>query len=333
MSTPKLKTTLLFDTALATSNLGDEIILECTKIGLSRLLDRTMNFRLATHIANYSAFQMLYKGKKMRSICLEADYKFICGTNCLVENLLHIRPQLSVNPFNAKLYKNVILVGVGKDSDYSEFKNKYTRHLYQSILSKQYKHSVRDENTKRMVESLGFKAINTGCPTLWGFDEQKCSLIPNSKQQNVVFSVSGYSDQLDRKKDIQMIHTLSKNYDKLYAWIQTTEDEKYLRSIIDVSKHKIQLICSLRKFSDVLKNADVDYIGTRLHGGVYALQHGVRSVIISIDQRAEGFHESNNLPILRRSDMDELEALINSSFETRIHVNRDAINEFVSQFE
>lgn len=203
----------------------------------------------------------------MTSICLDADYKFICGTNCLVENLLHFRPQLAVNLSNSVLYENSILVGVGKESAYETFKNRYTINLYKKILSDKYYHSVRDEATKHMLETIGKEAINTGCPTLWMFDEEKCSRIPKNKGNQVIFSVSGYSNQLDRKQDFKLINCLLQNYAKVYAWIQTTVDEGYLRSLIDLEKNNIELICSLSAFRKVLSKTTTDYIGTRLHGG------------------------------------------------------------------
>ena len=77
----------------------------------------------------------------------------------------------------------------------------------------------------------------------------------------------------------------------------------------------------------------MDYVGTRLHGGVFAMQNFCRSLIISIDHRAEGFHKTNNLPILRREEIpDRLESLINSEFATEIILNSEAIAEFKSQF-
>ena len=57
-----------------------------------------------------------------------------------------------------------------------------------------------------------------------------------------------------------------------------------------------------------------------------------RTIIISIDQRAEGFHESNNIPIVRRNEIEKLEDKINGIINTDIIVDFDAINEFLGQF-
>lgn len=322
---------LIFDTALGTSNQGDEIILKSCLDGLSPILSEAMTFRLATHIENYSSLQMLYPGKQLTQIAFDVDYKFICGTNLIMSNLKHIRPQFWVNLFNSKIYNNSVLVGVGRDSDFEVFDNFYTKKLYSRILSRDFIHSVRDNETKEVIESLGFKAINTGCPTLWSFDKEKCKRIPKTKGNNVVFSVSGYINQQDPYSDGQMIDCLLDNYETCYAWIQTTADEKYLNSLINIKESRIIPIYSLSKFSKVL-DGSCDYVGTRLHGGIFALQHDARSIIISIDERADGFSSSNNIPILKRENISFLDNYVNSSFNTEINVNRSAINEFISQF-
>jgi len=327
-----MKQILLFDTAINTSNLGDEIIYDDCKKGLSGILDNALVFRLGTHVSNYSAYQLLRKeDRKIERLCDWSDYKFICGTNLLSDNLKGVNPQWMLNPINARLYTDSILVGVGKISDYTE-PNRYTKKLYNKILSKKYKHSVRDEDAKRVLEDMGFSAINTGCPTLWGFTEEKCKAIPTKKAKNVVFSVSGYYKQRDPEKDKRLIGILKKNYEKCYLWVQTVIDEKYFNEIND-SKLEVTSIYSLNKYKEILSTGDVDYIGTRLHGGVYALQNGCRSLVISIDQRARGFHRDNNLPILERDEIEKLYDVLNSEWETNIIVDREAISEFLNQFQ
>ena len=323
-----MKQILMFDTAIATSNLGDEVILDGVKEGLKEILDNSLTFRLGTHIENWSPLK-IQRNWKAHVLCDKADYKFVCGTNCLTNDLKHKR-QWEVNNFNKILYKDCILVGVGRISDY-DMPTKYSQKLYNDILSKKYKHSVRDEGTKRVLEKMGFKAINTGCPTLWGFTDEKCSKIPKKKSKNVIISVSGYDDQSNKEKDQEMIDIINNNYKNVYAWIQTVSDEEYLKKLNNTENMKC--IYSLNKFAELCDNGNIDYVGTRLHGGVYAMQHNCRSIVISIDERARGFHESNNIPIIERDNIEQLDEMINSEFETKIKVNREAINEFISQFK
>ena len=90
---------------------------------------------------------------------------------------------------------------------------------------------------------------------------------------------------------------------------------------------------SLGALRQVLQSGNVDYVGTRLHGGIFAMQNYCRSVIISIDHRADGFFETNNLPVIPRRNVEsELEDRINSRFATGIRIDAEAIALFKSQF-
>ena len=328
-----MKQVLLFDTALNTSNLGDEIIYDDCKKGLSSVLDEALIFRMATHVVNYSSYQLIrMEDGKITRLCDWADYKFVCGTNLLTDKLWRVNPQWMVNPINARLYKDCILVGVGKISEYDK-PNRYTSNIYKKILSRKYKHSVRDSATKKVLNDLGFDAINTGCPTLWGFDRDKCAAIPTGKAENVIFTVSGYNKQRAPQQDKRMIQILKENYNKLYLWVQTVMDERYFKELMSDTPVEVTPIYSLNKYKEILLKGNVDYVGTRLHGGVYAMQNNVRSMVIAIDQRSRGFHEDNNLPILEREDIEKLESLVHSEWKTDIRIDNDAINEFVSQFK
>lgn len=321
---------LLFDTAIASSNLGDEVIFESTKVGLRPVLQNSLTFRLGTHIQNYSALQMMRNNWKYYQLCEKADFKFICGTNLFSNNLRGIYPQWMLNPFNVKLYADSIFVGVGKTSAFSKV-NVYTKWLYSKCLSKTYIHSVRDEDTKIFLEEMGYKAVNTGCPTLWMLTPKRCEMIPSKKSENAIISVSGYEDQTDPIQDKRMIECVLDNYTKVYAWIQTVKDKEYLDTLLGTDK--IECVYSLERYSEILCRGNIDYVGTRLHGGVFALQHNVKSIVVSIDRRAEGFHESNNLVIVKRKNIQtQLDKMINSEWSTKIKINEDAIRQFIEQF-
>lgn len=86
-------------------------------------------------------------------------------------------------------------------------------------------------------------------------------------------------------------------------------------------------------YEAVLKSGDIDYVGTRLHAGIHALNHKVRSIIIAVDNRATEMGKDINLPILQRQQIGEkLEAHILSDFSTDIQIKQDNIEIFKSQF-
>lgn len=325
-----MATGIIFDTAICTSNLGDEIILDAIRRNMKEVFDNNFMLRLSTHSNNFSFMQMMRNNKKVNSFS-NAKYKFVCGTNLISQKRIgKINAQWQIHPYEIPIFRNSILIGAGT-TDGSENMDFYAEYLYKKVLSSKYMHSVRDELTKRVIESLGLKAINTGCPTLWELTPEHCREIKKSKSENCIITVSGYADQKDKSADQAFIDIVKKNYNKLYAWIQTTEDEKYLCSLKGTKN--IRKIYSLSKYREILLKGNVDYIGTRLHGGVFAMQNKVRSLVISIDHRAEGFHEKNNIPIIRRKNIENnLEKIINSDFETKIINDYDAINKFKSQF-
>ena len=328
-----MKRIAIFDTALGTSNLGDEIIFEEVRRNMGSIFDSHFSLRLATHVNNFSVWQMLRRNSKIRFF-QEADWKFICGTNLIAQTRIgKINSQWQLTPSNLSIYKNCVLIGAGTTED-KETLDPYARFLYRSVLSKKFIHSVRDELTRGIVESLGCRAVNTGCPTLWDLTPERCSGIPAGKGDSCVVSVSGYGNQTDEERDSMMLGIVTGSYGNVRAWIQTTEDDGYLTRLEKrLGIPPLYRIYSLSAFREVLLSGRTDYVGTRLHGGIFAMRNGCRSLIISIDHRADGLRETNNIPALSRKDIgSQLERLINSSFTTDIHLNVDAIAKFKSQF-
>ena len=196
-------------------------------------------------------------------------------------------------------------------------------------MSKEYIHSVRDENTKIFLEKLGFTAINTGCCTLWDLTSQHCKDIPKIKSDTVVFTLTDYSKNIE--KDQQLIDILKKKYKKIYFWPQGLEDYDYFKSLDNINNIKM-LGPSLEEYETFLKNNDCDYVGTRLHGGIKALQLKKRSIIISIDNRARNMGRDYNLVCIERNDIYNLNNLIDSEIETNITLDFEKINQWKSQF-
>lgn len=320
---------VIFDTAIGTSNLGDEIIFESVLNEMRTVLDSNFTLRLGTHITNFTLLQMMRKNMKVRYF-QSADWKLICGTNLVAQNRIgKINNQWQIPISNISVYKNSVLVGAGT-TDNTLKMDPLAKWLYRSVLSKDYKHSVRDDHTKELLALIGIESINTGCPTLWNLTEDACSRIPRKKSDYSIISLSGYSSQTDEKIDRCFLHIMRKNYRKLWFWVQTTEDEKYLQSL---GFYDYEPIYSLKAFRDIASSKKPDYVGTRLHGGVYALNNGCRSIVIGIDHRATGFQKSNNLKVIQRTEIaDQLEEMIQSEFDTEIRIDQKAIHDFKEQF-
>lgn len=316
-----------FNTSYGSSNLGDYIINESIDRELAYLFKDNFVLNYPTHTPIVSFYQSANMNLLIRNIN-SAKYKFLCGTNILAKNMLRPWPNWNVNIFNCKPYRNTVLVGCGMAGNFNKA-NLYTRYLYKKILSKEYIHSARDEKTKCFLESMGYKAINTGCATLWQLTNDHCKEIPCNKSSAVVFTLTDYSK--DRNRDSELIRLLRKNYNKLYYWVQGSEDFDYLREL-SADINDIELIYGLEAYRNLLQCTEIDYVGTRLHAGIFAMQNKRRSIILIVDNRARDMKETYNLVAIERSDINRLDSVINSSFKTDVKINEDKIEKWKAQF-
>ena len=325
----QMKKILVFDTSYGSFNMGDFIINESASKQLSFIFDDNFVIRMGTHNPIAHNYQLL-KTREIVSFMDNVDYKFLIGTNILKKNMFKPWSDWNVNVFNCRPYKGVVLVGVGSTGEISKA-NSYTRKLYKKMLNKNFVHSTRDEKTKKFLESLGFQAINTGCATMWNLTGGFCKGIKKDKSDSVIFTLTDYNR--DVTNDQLLIDILNKNYKNVYFWIQGSNDFEYIKSLKNIEKIKF-INPELRFYREFLENNDVDYVGTRLHAGIYALQHKKRSIILAVDNRTNDMKETYNLPSMERREIsDKLEDLINSTFETKINIDENAIAKWKGQFK
>lgn len=327
-----MKNILLLDTSVGSQNKGDDIIMECTRKELDFILKYNFEYTLPTQVSSFHWYQLLihYLTGPTGRIQTYSDckLKFIGGSNILCKNLLNYYPQWNINWFNCKPIEGCIGVGVGAGS--GEKSNWYTRKMYQRVLSHDYYHSARDERTKDYIESLGLKALNTGCVTMWMFTPEFCRSIPVAKANTVVFTLTAGKNLM--REDQFLIDSLNQKYENVYFWPQGINDFDYFESLDNTHKIKV-LPASKAAYDSFLSNNDVDYVGTRLHGGIYSMRHGRRAIIVAIDERAREINKTNHLNCIDVKDIDELPELIDSEFETRVVMDYQAIDKWKSQFE
>ncbi len=127
---------------------------------------------------------------------------------------------------------------------------------------------------------------------------------------------------MDKKEyDKKVLDILFENYEEVYYWIQGDTDYDYIKELGLESKVNI-IYSDLNEYTNFLKNNNCDYVGTRLHGG-----------ILAIDNRATEKHKDFNLPVIKREKLDELDNRINSKFSTEIVIPLDRINKWKKQFD
>lgn len=205
--------------------------------------------------------------------------------------------------------------------------NWYTIYIYKHMLSKEYYHSMRDERSKDYVKSLGLKALNTGCVTMWMLTPDFCKQIPTEKSETVVFTITGTD-----ARNQQLVNILKNNYSRIVFWPQGHLDFDSFKALRNTNGIEI-LPATKDAYDQFLTNTETDYVGTRLHGGVYAMRHKRRAIIIAIDERARGINENNNLNCIEFDQLEKLDDMINSSLETKIKMPFEEINKWRAQFQ
>ena len=322
-----MKNILLLDTSVASQNKGDDIIMECVRKELQFILKDNFEYTLPTHVSPFHWYQVWRNSNRLRSYS-ECTLKFIGGSNILCKNLLTHYPQWNINWFNCKPLAGSIGVGIGAGA--GEHSNWYTRKMYQRVLSHDFFHSVRDERTKKYVESLGLKAINTGCVTMWMLTPEFCKTIPAKKSGRVVFTLTKRGEYDER--DQFLINTLTDNYHEVFFWPQGIDDYGFFHRFNRIDHIKV-LPANKNAYDEFLTANETDYVGTRLHGGIYAMRHGRRAIIIAIDERAREINKSNHLICIDKKEINQLPDLINSEFITQVKMDYDKIDNWKAQFQ
>ena len=315
----------LLDTSICDSNLGNQIIMDSINKIINDLFYDDFIFRLQ-YLENFGITSLKYMK--------ESEHTFFCGTNSL-SSKMNRYSQMGFRIKDLFYVNNLVLFGVGW-WQYQENPNLYTKFLLKHLLHRNIIHSARDDYTVKMLSSIGIKnVINTSCPTTWNLTKDFCSSIPVEKSANVILTFTDY--MTDYKKDLSLIQILLKNYKKVFIWLQGANDFLYIEKLkksIRKDYSKIILIPpKLNAFDKILQNNDIDYIGTRLHAGIRALQNKRRTIIIAIDNRAKEIHKDININIVNREDIDNLEELINGNIQTEIDIPEENIKKFIGQFK
>ncbi|MEZ5921358.1 MAG: polysaccharide pyruvyl transferase family protein [Parvularculaceae bacterium] len=319
MATGRFRTISLLHTSVASTNVGDEIIMAAVDNQLAPVLGEDYVNRIASHERMSS---------KSRGMIAKADYAIAGGSN-LLSSHAGIRSVWKLTPFDATLGKKFVMMGVGWYHDQGA-PDPYTAWLYKSLFSREMLHSVRDNYSKEKLNRLGFSnVVNTGCPTLWELPDDINARIPHQKSENVVTTLNTYMK--DRAADAALLEILKRKYRRVFAWVQTYTDEAYLKDLFP----DIELIAPNLAAYDALlaSGSDLDYVGNRLHAGIRALQKGRRTVIIEIDNRAREMGRDFHLPTVARNDWEGLERMIDGPTELRIALPRETIRKWLDQWK
>jgi hypothetical protein len=318
----ELKRILLLDPAIATFNVGDKIISQSVREHLKPLIDFSFVVEASTHLPVTMYLKNIFYS-------YDFDYRFVCGSNLIRGKMNRLIKLWDINLRSASIISPLILVGVGwwKKGDKP---NRYSKMLYSRLLDKKIIHSVRDNYTLSQFQAMGFKnIINTACPTMWKLTKDHCKEIPTKKALDVVTTLTDYDK--NPIADQQMLNVLSKKYRKVYLWLQGVNDFNYAH-LLHLPENLELVNPILEDYDALLESQDIDYVGTRLHAGIRALQKKKRTIIIAVDHRALEKKKDFNLTVLDRLQIDQLEGMIDDGFKTQIQLPLENILAWKKQF-
>jgi polysaccharide pyruvyl transferase WcaK-like protein len=319
-----IKKKLTFITpALPLTNLGDKVIYDSCKSELGKYLDSELIFKGSSKHINSTT----------RTSIKNSELTFVLGSN-LLDFKFHF---FGVNQLGFKfvdyfVFKNIVFMGVGFRIYFKNF-DFIIKFLYRILFKKsKFKHSVRDTYTFNKLKEIGINnLIMTSCPTLWNLPD----IINNTfTLNNVLITLTDYNKNINY--DIIFLTKIFSLYKRIFFIPCSRSDLIYFEFLlkkINVNKEKVTILKSkLELIVELKKSIQFDYIGTRLHIGIFCLNLNIPTKIISIDNRAFEIHKDTNIPIIKREEIENIYDEIISCGFLKITLPRNNIKLWINQF-
>ena len=173
------------------------------------------------------------------------------------------------------------------------------------------------------------QVLNTACPTMWCLNDKLVRSIHTHRGDECIFALTDYSK--DPQRDGQLIRDLSEQYGgRLLFWPQGDGDLDYCRALGYAGRAIDRSLSSLLHL--LSSGVNYDYVGTRLHAGILCLEHRVRSLIVSIDNRAREIANDTGLPSVDRDDRAGLLRWLEGGTTMKLHLPLADIERWRRQF-
>jgi len=262
-----------------------------------------------------------------RALLREAHLVFLGGACHLTSHQWLFRPWRDV----AAMAGKVVVMGTGWWR-YESNPDLWTRRFYRKLFNPDVVHAVRDDYAGAKLRSIGVRAVNTGCPSLWTLTPEHCKRIPTEKSDAVLMTLTSYRQ--DPARDRELFDILNRHYGKLYLGLLQKRDYPYARHILPGGKSFPECVDPALEALDEMLGAAIglDYVGTRLHAYIRAVQHGRRSINIGVDLRAIEMDRGLFSMLVQRGDWPSLEQTIVGKWQTRLGVPFETISRWKNQF-
>lgn len=321
-SPERLLAIVTLDPAIGTENTGDLIIAQAVSDVVAEVFPSGFNRSVPTHDR---------LSPRALELIRESDYALVGGSNILSSTILGDH-QWRIQWSDVRHLGRLVLCGVGWRS-YQDGPALSTKMLLRLVLHPTLVHSVRDGYSEMRLRQCGLpNVINTGCPTMWRLTPEHTQQIPTRKANRAVITLTHW--RRDIAADRAFVALVLRAYDEVCFWPQMAVDLPYLRSLLPAHDLAAVRIVgpALSVFDALLSEPDVDYLGTRLHGGIRALRHRRRSLVLGVDNRALEIAKDTGLPVVARADGDAIRRWIASDAPTEITLPVANIARWKSQF-
>jgi hypothetical protein len=309
-------TVVVVDPGMASTNLGDQII--------SDAVNRQFIGRLGDRHGGVTVIPMHGPlSDASRDALREADEVVVCGTNLLSDHM-RFRTSWEWPREDIELTKGKLTVFGAGWWQYQLAGIDPVSARWMRALSGGRTWAVRDEYSARRLQAAGISAVHLSCPTLWDVDTQTMP----AEQERVIVTLTDYNQ--DPLADKRLVDLLAERF-KVLFWPQGPGDRRYIEQLVGPAASFVD--ASLSAFDAALDEPGTAYVGLRLHGGIRAMQRGVPSLILTIDNRAREISRSVGLHAPSRNSFRDIEASLKSKQVVDIALPTEAISVWTADWK
>lgn len=261
---------VIADTSICSSNTGDQIIVSAAREAVRPLTDRYGLRSIPTHTG------MGYRGRR---ILEESPVALLAGTNLLSA---HVGPkqQWRTLPLRSR-HRRFVSFGCGFGSG-EDRPTKGATSFLRATLDSGALHAARDRFSADLLQELGFRAIYTGCPTMWMVDREAPEAQPVPEDRCVVIL-----NRTLRRPDLDrlVLRAATSSFAHVRFWCQAPFDRAYLTLL---PANATEIPPSLQALAAELRtHPGAQVLTTRLHAAIYSQWFGHRPHLIAVDIRSQ----------------------------------------------
>lgn len=261
---------VIADTSVCSSNTGDQIIVSAVRDALRPLTDRFGVRHIPTHTG------MGYRGRR---ILEQAPVAVLAGTNLLSAHV-GLRQQWRTIPLRRR-HRRFVSFGCGFGSG-EDRPTRAAAAFLRATLHPGALHAARDMFSADLLQDLGFRAIYTGCPTMWLVDRD-APPTPSSPEDRCVVILNHTLRRPDL--DSLVLRASTERFGDVRFWCQAPYDRAYLPALPANASEIPPSLAALG--AELRAHPGAEVVTTRLHAAIYAQWFGHRPRFIAVDLRSQ----------------------------------------------